>query len=112
MGPTGDTLNQLLADALRGIETGLWFLRNHRHAMTDQSLPFAVRQSRRVDAIGVHAVDGDPLTIFSCPTDSFDSKAFPGAGFTYQTTDLAFSRGQADAIDGFHSTFVGSKLDS
>ena len=112
VGPAGDTLNQLLADALRGIKTGLRLLKNHRHVMADQFPPLAVRQSQQVDVIEAHAVGGDPPVVFGHPADSFGNKAFPGAGFAHQAADLAFSQGQTDAIDGFHPAFVGSKFDS
>ncbi len=84
VGPAGDTLNQLLADALRGIEARLGLLKNHRHVMADQLPALAVRQSQQVDVIEAHAVGRDPPVVFGHAADSFGNKAFPGAGFPHR----------------------------
>ncbi|SSL80958.1 Uncharacterised protein [Klebsiella pneumoniae] len=109
-GPAGDTLNQLLADALRGIEARLGLLKNHRHVMADQLPALAVRQSQQVNVIEAHAVGRDPPVVFGHAADSFGNKAFPGAGFPHQAADFAFGQRQADAIDGFYPAFAGFKF--
>ena len=111
VGPAGDTLDQLLADALRGIEARLRFLEYHRHVVADQFSALAVRQPQQVDVVEAHAVGRDPPVVLCHAADSFGDQALPGAGFPDQATDFAFGQGQADTIDGFHPAFVGFKFD-
>ncbi len=79
VGPAGDTLNQLLADALRGSKARLGLLKIIGHVMADQLPALAVRQSQQVDVIEAHAVGRDPPVVLVTPQIAL-AKAFPGAG--------------------------------